>query len=46
MTTSVTAAPGIDESSILLSALPRVCPKPLSSGSNVTLDKVDEVSST
>ena len=46
ITTSVTAAPGIDDNKILLSALPRVWPKPLSKGSSVTLDKVGEISST
>ena len=35
--TSVTDDPTIDESIILLKALPKVCPKPLSRGSRVTL---------
>ena len=44
--TSVTAAPGIEDKRILLRALPRVCPKPLSNGSKVTLDRVGDTSST
>ena len=46
MATSVTAAPGIDESKILLKALPKVCPKPLSSGSKVIFDRLGVTSST
>ena len=44
--TSVTAAPGIEDNKILLSAFPSVWPKPLSKGSNVTLDNVGDISST
>ena len=44
--TSVTAAPGIEDKRILLRALPKVWPKPLSRGSKVTFDKVGDTSST
>ena len=44
--TSVTAAPGIDDNKILLRALPKVCPKPLSRGSNVIFDRFGVTSST
>ena len=44
--TSVTAAPGIEDKRILLSALPNVCPKPLSNGSRVIFDRFGVMSST
>ena len=46
MVTSVIAEPGIDDKSILRKALPRVWPKPLSSGSKVILDILFSASST
>ena len=46
MVTSVIAAPGIEDKRILLSAFPRVWPKPLSNGSSVILDVLLSMSST
>src|SRR5579863_6893472 len=46
ISTSVIAAPGIDDSSTRRSALPRVWPKPRSSGSTETLARLTPVCST
>ena len=43
---SETAAPGIEDKIILLRAFPKVCPKPLSRGSNTIFELFESTSST